>query len=582
MMTALPEKWLIALEKIKYAYQPIVSYASGEVLAQEALIRNVNEAGFESIDELFDTAYQEGILHQVEIELRKKAIKKFLKYRNPYKNKLFLNIDSRVLQMHDYLTGKTAEFLKELNISPAFVTFEISEKHHFDSFFELKSIVANYKKQHYSIAIDDYGVGFSGLELLYHVDADYIKVDRFFIHNIHKDFKKRLLLNSLVTMVHTLGIAVIAEGVETKEEFVFCKEIGVDAVQGYYVEKPSLELKGLPYIYASFETTFYQRQPEHSTLLAAIVKPPSVHYKALLSDVFEMLRRCHDYPFLVIVDDYKKPLGVLHDKLLKKYIYSPFGASLLTNKTIYERFNDLVTPYPVATLQDSLENIMAFFSYYHDIEGIIMTENQQYYGILPVKALIAIVHEQRLVEAMDQNPLTKLPGNRSIEVNLQAINRADKQAAIIYFDLNSFKAFNDYYGFRNGDRIIMLLANLLIKFFDRPHFFVGHIGGDDFVVSVLLSDRTEQEITAITTAVVNKFADDALAFYSREDQQRGYIRVKDRHGEMQDYPLVTVSAALLFVSEYSLRYRQDYPIVMAALKSTAKTAIPPIASAYLL
>ncbi len=581
-MSTLNEKWQLALDKIKYAYQPIISYSSGEVLAQEALIRNVHEAGFESVEKLFDTAYQEAVLHQIEIELRKKAIRKFLKYRNPHKNKLFLNIDTRVLQMHDYLAGKTAEFLKELAISPAFLTFEVSEKYHFDSFFELKKFVSHYKKQHYSIAIDNYGVGFSGLELLYHIDTDYIKVDRFFIHNIHKDFKKRLLLSSLVTMVHTLGISVIAEGVETKEEFIFCKEIGVDAVQGDYLEKPTIDLKNLPFTYPAFESAFSQRHPEHATLSAAIVKPPSVHYKALLSDVFEMLRRCHDYPFLVIIDDYKKPLGVLHDKLLKKYIYSPFGASLLTNKTIYERFNDLVTPYPVATLQDSLENIMAFFSYYNDIEGIIMTENQQYYGILPVKALIAIVHEQRLVEAMDQNPLTKLPGNRSIEINLQNINRADKQAAIIYFDLNNFKAFNDYYGFRNGDRIIMLLANLLIKFFDRPHFFVGHIGGDDFVVSVLLSDRTEEEVTAITTAIVNKFADDALAFYSREDQQRGYIRVKDRYGELQDYPFVTVSAALLFISEYSVHYRQDYPIVMAALKSTAKTATPPVASAYLL
>jgi EAL domain-containing protein (putative c-di-GMP-specific phosphodiesterase class I) len=84
------------------------------------------------------------------------------------------------------------------------------------------------------------------MELLYHSDPEYIKIDMFFIQGIDKNLKKQIFLKKIVEISHLLGYLVIAEGVETKEEFLYCKDLGIDMLQGYFLEKPNIKLKSLP------------------------------------------------------------------------------------------------------------------------------------------------------------------------------------------------------------------------------------------------------------------------------------------------------------------------------------------------
>ena len=106
----------------------------------------------------------------------------------------------------------------------------------------ITSMVNNYKQDGYDIAIDDFGTGVSGLQLLYHSQAKFIKLDRFFIQDIESNSKKRLFCASIINIAHLMGIQTIAEGVENEIEYYTCIDIGVDFIHGFAVQKPKTDI----------------------------------------------------------------------------------------------------------------------------------------------------------------------------------------------------------------------------------------------------------------------------------------------------------------------------------------------------
>ncbi len=141
------------------------------------------------------------------------------------------------------------ELLKELKLPQGCITFEISEKHRFLSSYDAQKAIQTYRKQGFTIALDDFGMGYSGLELLYQADPDFIKIDRFFIQNLEKDPRKYQLVSALVKLSTQLGFEVIAEGIETKAEYLLCKKLGCTYAQGYFIEYPSVDIKNLKYFF---------------------------------------------------------------------------------------------------------------------------------------------------------------------------------------------------------------------------------------------------------------------------------------------------------------------------------------------
>lgn len=237
------EKWNAIIAKVTFAYQPIIDIHTKKAIAYEALLREYWIAEFDSIDAFFDAAFYDKILHEVDIMLRKKAIEKLLPVYNLDSSiKLFYNLDNRVVHENNYKIGLTSELLKTLGITQDFITFEVSEKYEFEFFHEIQDIFKNYQKQGYSIAIDDFGAGFSGLQLLYYLDTNYLKIDRFFITHIEQDLKKQILLKHVIAIAKEIGIKVIAEGVETELEYAMCVELGCDYAQGYFIQRPTTNI----------------------------------------------------------------------------------------------------------------------------------------------------------------------------------------------------------------------------------------------------------------------------------------------------------------------------------------------------
>ena len=175
---------------------------------------------------------------------------------------------------------------------------------------------------------------------------------------------------------------------------------------------------------------------------------------------------------------------------------------------------------------------------------------------------------RRTAMDLEANPLTKLPGNVSIQRELERRLASRAPLAVCYLDLNRFKAFNDHYGFQRGDEVIRQTASLMLKVCREagtPQDFIGHIGGDDFVIIT-----TEERGEAVCQAVVQQF--DALAgsCYDEEDRRRGYVLHTDRRGRPVKQPLLSIAIALITTADGPLNSPGHIAKVGAELKAFAK------------
>lgn len=153
------------------------------------------------------------------------------------------------------------------------------------------------------------------------------------------------------------------------------------------------------------------------------------------------------------------------------------------------------------------------------------------------------VQEMRFRD-QNANPLTKLPGNLMIEAETNRRLKIGEEVAVLYIDLDHFKAFNDKYGFEQGDRVIELTANILKSVCgeNSPHnpTFTGHIGGDDFIV--VSKPQGAEELCQV---LCNEFDRRVLELYPAEDRERGSIVSVDRQGNRQTFPICSISIALV-------------------------------------
>ena len=158
--------------------------------------------------------------------------------------------------------------------------------------------------------------------------------------------------------------------------------------------------------------------------------------------------------------------------------------------------------------------------------------------------------ERLYAMALDANPITGLPGNNSIAGQIELVLRSDNQNnTVIYTDIDNFKAYNDKYGFARGDEVIRFMATVLKKAINDaecPGAFIGHVGGDDFIL-IAPSARSAY----VGQEIIKNFDRDITNFYNRQDIDLRYIQATDRRGQLQIYPIMSISIAGI-----DLTYRQ--------------------------
>jgi diguanylate cyclase (GGDEF)-like protein len=174
---------------------------------------------------------------------------------------------------------------------------------------------------------------------------------------------------------------------------------------------------------------------------------------------------------------------------------------------------------------------------------------------------------RRNAEARAMSPLTGLPGNIRIEDEIAGRVSSGSPFAVAYLDLDNFKAFNDAHGFLRGDKVILLLAKALRKAVEGadPPVFIGHVGGDDFV----LVSRPEQ-VEELARAAVEAFDRDVPALHDPADVARGHLEIVDRQGLMRSFPLVSLSVGVATSERRQFGDYREVVVVATEMKGVAK------------
>ena len=571
--------WNQIIDKLDYAFQPIVHSHTGKLYAVEALIRNVqNISGLNAIDDLFNMAFNDDYLYELDLQLREKAIKKFSNIKIE-DLKLFYNLDNRIIYNKTFSYGNTSKILKKYKLNKSVICFELSEKGTAIEQNALSTMIQRYKEEGFSIAIDDFGIGVSGLKLLYFSEAQIIKLDRFFISNIDQDSKKKLFCSSIIEMAHIMGMQVIAEGIETIKEFYTCKDIGADFIQGYLVQKPTIETNEIKSIYNNIVTLINddKRNNPNATIDEEFIEPIiALCIDSSLYELFIHFKESTKNNFVPIVDKYDNFLGIIYEADIKKISYSQYGLALAQNKTFSSSLIKYIKPSLCVEISWGIDKILEMYNQNSkDALGIFITQSNKYRGFINLNSLLTLSYKRNIEIATNQNPLTKLPGNNQIEKFIEKTLKGNQKdiTHIIYFDFNDFKPFNDIYGFRLGDRAILIFSELLQKRYPKDSF-IAHIGGDDFFVG--LRNHEFKKVFDLTNKVQIEFKNSVENLYSKKDKEKGLLIAKDRFNIERSFNLLSVSSAIIEINPNS--NISNFDSTLNVLKKASKGSSKPISS----
>ena len=220
---------------------------------------------------------------------------------------------------------------------------------------------------------------------------------------------------------------------------------------------------------------------------------------------------------------------------------------------------------PIIVLSSNKEQNHIIETLKNDVEiYLVKPVNDEilYYSIMNIMKLL---NRNRMV-----SPLTGLPGNVQIQAEMKKRLSNGTNYAMIYIDLDNFKAYNDTYGFSNGDEMIKLTARVITKNVmkndENEQNFVGHIGGDDFVAIV-----EGEDYETICQNIIAEFDKSVEKYFSKEDVERGYIEVENRKGVMEQFPLTTISVGVVEVTPERFKNTLEIGEAGASVKHLAKT-----------
>ncbi|MDH5174330.1 MAG: response regulator [Elusimicrobiota bacterium] len=178
-------------------------------------------------------------------------------------------------------------------------------------------------------------------------------------------------------------------------------------------------------------------------------------------------------------------------------------------------------------------------------------------------------HLTRTASDLSANPLTKLPGNITLAEALEKCLSQERLFAVLYLDLSNFKAFNDKYSYLRGDKVLHITAQIilrLVKEKGNPDDFIGHIGGDDFIVIT-----SPDKVDPVCKGIIKDFDQEILALYDEEDRKRKYIITKDRQNKTTKFPLMSIAIGVVTNKARKFTNPAEISDVGAELKKYAKS-----------
>jgi len=563
---------ILSVGSICSVYQPIVSLQNGVVIGYEALSRGPVDSSLHFPDRLFQAATLADKTPELESLCRRKTLQNAMDL--PSSMLLFINIHPDIFCDATLNEELCPDFLATCNLDTHRIVFEITEKGIIKDFDKLKTALAYYNNMGHSIAIDDMGSGYCGLNFLSKVHPHFIKIDMELIRDIDSEHFNQSIIECLVTLCKLNNIKMIAEGIETKEELITLIKLGVDMGQGYFLGRPSPDFEDIGSETKQTIISYYNQKVLRSTLctynhIGEIVQlSPSFLANTKCYAVKEYFDT-HD-ELGCCIEHLEKPVGLVMKHTLDANLATLYGVSVFMNRSIslVMDTHPIVVDYATSILDISKMAMNRPIPKIYDY--IIVTRDDLYYGVVTVKSLLEYTTMIECNFARELNPLTALPGNRTIQSKLMACISSGKPCCVLYLDLDHFKVYNDIYGFENGDLILKYTAEVitsLVKSYCGYSEFTGHIGGDDFVC---ILEKPYEVCKLLCEKMIQTFDEGIINFFNLTDRAHGYIAGVNRQGDTAHFPLTCLSIAGVYGSLDKLQTLENVGVYMASLKKKAK------------
>ncbi|WP_373924951.1 GGDEF domain-containing protein [Duganella vulcania] len=556
---------ILTRRQLSALFQPIIHMQSGEIIAYEGLIRGPSDSPLHAPMNLFKVARANGLTVEVEHLCRRVVLERFAELGLP--GKLFLNVSPECLLQRDARHGETLEYIHQIGINPDRVIIELTENQPTYDYELMRDAVLHYRNMGFQIAIDDLGEGFSSLRLWSELRPEYVKIDMHFIQGINHDPVKLQFVRSIQEIADKSDTLVIAEGIETQAELLVLRDVGVAFGQGYHLGRPHAQpartapAEVVKALARNGVAVYPQRGAEkHGASISKLLhRVDAVPSSLSNNEVYEIFARQPKLLIIPVVDD-GLPLGLISRFDMIDHFARPYQRELYGKKSC-KQFMD--SQALVADKDTSLQDLsfrMAQADAHQLFNGFIITDQGRYLGMGTGHDLMREITQMQITAARYANPLTQLPGNVPINEHIDRLLESGARFWVCYFDLDHFKPFNDVYGYRRGDDVIQLTGKLLAERTDADRDFVGHIGGDDFMV-LFQSEDWE----ARCNVILQEFGRHVQDFYSIEDRERGGYLSEDRQGKKVFYSLMSLSIGAIRVDPH--KYHTHHQIATAAAES---------------
>ncbi|MDF1644198.1 MAG: EAL and GGDEF domain-containing protein [Pseudomonadales bacterium] len=554
-------KEIITEQRLKVVFQPIADLNTQAIFGYEGLIRGPTNSPLQSPVMLFYAAELEGLSVELDYLCRALIIKQFAFLNLP--GKLFINVIPQSLLEQHYRKGQTKALLDSAGISQSRVVIEITESSPIEDFNEISDAIHKYREAGFTVAIDDLGAGYSGLKLWSEMVPDFVKIDRHFIQDVDKDRTKRQFIRAIIEIAQYLGANVITEGIETLEEYSTLRKMGVEYVQGYYFSKP---LASPPQVLPTNLFRSDQRPFEiNGNSISSLIEPvPSIQPHTHTKELYDYFINDPQASCAVIVDA-GKPVGLIRREKLLEALSSTYGRALYDRKPVSELMNTAFHTFEIDISLEVISKRLTNSSSLYNSEFFI-TDEGTLVGKCTLLNLLKKITDQRIETVRYSNPLTGLPGNVPIEKQLDNYIASGLAFSVAYIDLDNFKPFNDYCGYSKGDEMIKTLARTLKRNSDSEMDFVGHIGGDDFIV-IFSNDQWEESCNSI----IADFDQEVRTRLRCCPQENEIFPAHNRADTAPIFPLTSVSIGAVAINKYVEFFsKEDIHRRLTEAKSQAK------------
>lgn len=559
-------------QNLNVLFQPVLDLRCGQILGWEALSRGPEGSPLHEPRALFAYAEEIGELFRLERLSRERALDSLRGLGMlPNAQKLFLN--SHVAALNDPCFGPATfkELLAARQLLPQSLVLEFSERQGTMDLNLLLRKLEAYRREGFLVAMDDVGAGNSSLRSLSLIRPDYIKADISLVAGIGSNPFKRVMIETLVLLAEKIGSLVIAEGVESESEYTTLASMGVHAGQGYLFARPMAEKpEELPCLPAKATTTPAAKNDwKCSTPVVSLVeRTMDVAPDASVASVKQLLSGAKPLSSVVVVDQ-SRPVGLVMSYHLDRHLGTQYGVALFYRRSVSLLMDTAPLIVDCSQAVEDVARLAMNRENQKIYDDIVVVQGGRFMGTVSVQKILDTLAQVQVELAKGSNPLSGLPGNVSIELEITRRAKEKRASSFIYVDLDNFKVFNDLYGFNNGDKAILLIAKVIkdaLRKVGGQDDFIGHVGGDDFII-IAGQERCED----ICRCVAEAFGQTAPALYNVRDRERGHVVARGRDGKMGKFPLLSVSMGIVdcqFASPFSM---EEMSQRVAEIKRYAKS-----------